>query len=404
MLGSSVVGDMQKQQEFSGASSPYQNDTYDDESEIFAVENDELSTLSEISTGSGVGSDLEDLNADLLERIRNFSIAIPRSVARPAALSVCDVKHALVIYNPFSGIQKGARAATKMETILRSFGINVTAIPTEYKGHGRDLIASCDLSGVDVVIAVGGDGSLHDCVNGMLLRKDESRRPIAVVPAGTGNSFAWEMMRSLLLTRAVECVRAGVCLDMDVLKVTFPLLPTEPPLFGFNSIHWGVGSRVVLTAEKLRWMGKAVRYTTAALWELLKGEKIRARLTIVDKDGNFRDYDEEFCMVIANNIRSAGKVAKALAPKALVNDGLVDLVIVRPASFVEMVKAFARMGTGTHVDLPGIEYCQARSFSITPYECRADAVTEEIIDIDGELKGSTPFVCEVLPSALRVVI
>jgi diacylglycerol kinase family enzyme len=75
-------------------------------------------------------------------------------------------------------------------------------------------------------------------------------------------------------------------------------------------------------------MGNAIRYTTAALLELINGDKTYARVTIEDADGKEIVYEEKFCLIIGNNIVTAAKGMK-MAPKAKLNDGLVDLLMVR---------------------------------------------------------------------------
>jgi hypothetical protein len=75
-------------------------------------------------------------------------------------------------------------------------------------------------------------------------------------------------------------------------------------IYSFNSIHWGLASKVAMTAERLRWMGKAVRYTTAALLELLNGHSSWAAIQFEDSEGNVVEYKEKFCLAIANNIPS----------------------------------------------------------------------------------------------------
>jgi len=167
-----------------------------------------------------------------------------------------------------------------------------------------------------------------------------------------------------------------------------------------------LASKVNVTAERLRWFGRATRYTTAALLEITRGEKERAKIKIVDKDGNTIEYEDEFSLAIANNIISAAK-GMQMAPDAKLNDGLVDLLLVRSSNTFDLMNTFRKIYDGTHTELPYVDYLQVKSFSICPIRTGDDGHTElieELLDIDGELKGFSPFSCEVLPLSIRVII
>jgi len=161
----------------------------------------------------------------------------------------------------------------------------------------------------------------------------------------------------------------------------------------------------------MRWMGHGIRYTAASLMEMLQGTSTHARIILEDVNGVITEYENDsFCLLIANNIGTAGKGMK-MAPKAKINDGLIDLLLIRSHKPWHLMKIFERMYSGTHVDLPYVEYKQVRKFSVFPYkkpgvlEVQGDPqYAEELVDIDGELVGCTPFECEVLPQALELII
>jgi len=200
----------------------------------------------------------------------------------------------------------------------------------------------------------------------------------------------------------------GVHCPIDIQKITcFDEKGTEELIYSFNSVHWGLGSKVSGTAEKLRWMGKAVRYTTATLWELTRGHKEKVFLTIETPDGTTIQYVDKFSLIIANNIISAAKGMK-MAPNAKINDGFVDLLLFRTSSTLDLFSAFKKTFDGSHTELPYVEYLQAKSFSVTPYKKGKGGseldISEEPIDIDGDLKGHTPFISVVEPLAIRFIV
>ena len=104
--------------------------------------------------------------------------------------------------------------------------------------------------------------------------------------------------------------------------------------------------------------------------------------------------DDEFLFVIACNTKFTGRGMK-LAPRAEIGDGKIDVVLVRRASRLQMLKLFSRMYDGSHVSMDCVEYHQVRSLAIESEDC-------ELLDLDGEMKGRAPFHAELLPAALRV--
>jgi len=273
-----------------------------------------------------------------------------------------------------------------------------------------------DLKPFDVVCFIGGDGTFHECVNGLMKRQDKEGHniPVAMIPGGTGNSFALELFGDTDLALAIDTVKRGTNVSIDLAKV-IKLEPNQQGdltnvIYSFNSIHWGLASKVNVTAEKLRWMGRAMRYTTAALLEVVNGESLPAKISFEDANGKVTEYSEEFCLAIANNVVVAARGMK-MAPKAKLNDGLIDLLLIRSHSAFDLVSIFAHIYDGTHTDLPYVEYVQVKWFSIVPYKKEGTImleanpeIAEEVVDIDGELKGATPFRCEVIHNAIKVII
>jgi diacylglycerol kinase (ATP) len=99
-------------------------------------------------------------------------------------------------------------------------------------------------------------------------------------------------------------------------------------------------------------------------------------------------------MVLACNTRFTGK-GMQLAPRAKLDDRLLDLVIVRRATRRKMLQLFSRVYSGTHIDLPCVEYRQVGSFALSSPGC-------EGLNIDGELKLNLPIRVEIVPAALRI--
>lgn len=393
------------------------------------------------------------------------------------------VRRILMLYNPYSGRQRGERLAKRSLRLFSKLDIEVEAVRLEYPGHAELICATMNVNakkrersesdvlagashihpgteeesgraikamlerqcstedlksvekqekqkdspsdesiGWDLICAVGGDGTFHECINGIMQRKAKGLPvlPLSLIAAGTGNSFMLELGLRDWKT-AVYHIARGVHYPIDICELHFG---DGEVCYSFNSIHWGMASRVLVRAEKLRWMGTAIRYTTAAMIEMLNGKTQLAKITVRDADDKLIEFDEEFSFAIANNIITAARGMK-MAPNAKIDDGLIDLLLVTSHNSLNLMTMFRKTYDGSHTELPYVHYLQCKSFSITPYkreeeearvklerEARGEVETtveeieelEEILDVDGELKGCTPLSCVVLPRSLRVIL
>ena len=155
-------------------------------------------------------------------------------------------------------------------------------------------------------------------------------------------------------------------------------------------VGWAGVADINCTAERLRMLGPP-RYAVAALWHILSAKRYRARLVLDD-----RILDDKFLLVVACNTVFSGSGMR-LAPRAEVDDGKLDIVILRRASRWQMFRLFAKVFDGTHVDMPCVEYHQVRALSILSDDHLP-------LDLDGEIKGTTPVSIQMIPGAVRVFV
>ena len=120
-----------------------------------------------------------------------------------------------------------------------------------------------------------------------------------------------------------------------------------------------------------------LRYSVSAIFEVLKGKKRIAKLSF---DG--KEIVSDFTFIIGCNTIHVGKGMK-MAPKAIVDDGKLDLIIVKKVNRFKLLLLFPKLFNGTHIDSPIVDYIQVNEFSIIPK-------TKNGLNIDGEMKGFTP--------------
>lgn len=295
------------------------------------------------------------------------------------------LKHYLVVVNPHGGRKRGSQLADVVRPVLQSRHARLNVHLTEFSGHAQQLVHSLDLGAYDAVVVIGGDGTLHEIVNGMLTRRDGCAVPIGLIPGGSGNAFA----RDFDIVDPVQAAKSiidGATRAVDVARVGM----RGQTLYAVNVIGWGLVADISAGAERVRWLGRQ-RYNAATLVQIGRLAPRRARI-VLDGAGQ----QDSFVFIMACNSQYTGKGMK-LAPRARPDDGLIDVVMVRRASRIQLLRLFPKVFNGTHLASPLVEYAQLKRFSVEPEK-------NALLNVDGELKGSTPFEVDMQPGAIRVFV
>lgn len=295
------------------------------------------------------------------------------------------MKKYYIAINPFGGSKDGLEILTKVLPIFEEAGAEVEVKETRYSGHARNMANTLNFEGYDGFCVVGGDGTMHEVINGMLSRKDGKKIPIGLITAGTGNSF----MRDMDCLDPMEAARrivSGKKIKIDVAKVD----AAGEIIYGFNLVGWGLPTEINIMAEKLRWLG-GQRYNIASIIEVLRNTRRLAKIKI---DGQTIAGDYGF--ILGCNTIHVGNAMK-MAPLAQIDDGLIDLLIVRKAGRLKLLTLFTKIFNGGHVGDPVVQYHQAKEFSVIPLE-------DHILNIDGEMVGNTPIHVKMLPKVLEVLV
>ena len=225
---------------------------------------------------------------------------------------------------------------------------------------------------------------MHEVINGLLTREDKKKIPIGLIPGGSGNSLMvdWGLVNPL---DAANAIVSGHTRKVDVAEVKID----DDTIYSFNIIGWGLATDVGVLAEKWRWLGPA-RYSIVSLLKVLKGTKARSAKMLLDD----KEIVDEFTLVIACNTRYTGNMK--IAPRAKLDDGLLDVVVVRHgASRWKLLSLLNRIYDGSHIENPLVEYYTASQFSLVPEQ-------DDILNIDGELAGSTPIEVKMIKGAFEM--
>ena len=290
-----------------------------------------------------------------------------------------------LVVNPHAGLNKGIRVLEEVKPVFQKYNAKVTIVNTEYPGHAKELIYNLDIDSFDKLCVIGGDGTFHEVINGLLTRNDKKKIPIGLIPGGSGNSLM-HTIGCLDTCKAAQIVISGNPKPIDVAKIEIG----DQIIYSINIIGWGLVTDIGITAEKYRWLGES-RYTLVSLLEILRLKQRSAKLIL-----NGNEEIEQFTFILALNTQHTGKGMFA-APKAKLDDGLIDLIVVREKGKMKLLNLLPKIFDGSHINSEIVEYHQVSSFSLIPEE-------DSVLNIDGEIAGKTPINVTMIPNSFQFLM
>lgn len=260
---------------------------------------------------------------------------------------------------------------------------------TEYPGHAREIAAS--IEGYDVLVAVGGDGTVGEIMSGILERQDE-RPGLAVIPGGTGNDIARNAgIRSI--EDGVEALLGGKTGAFDLMRIDYSVEGKRVSRYAFLLASAGFTANAMIRPWMKRLLGPAGAYYLATFLQILTFRPPRITLRTGE-----REYDGRSWMVIVGNAEASSGGSMIIAPGARTDDGLLNVTVFPSRSRLGMVTGlFPKLATGAHIDEPDVEYFTAGKIEI-------ESEPAAILDLDGDPVGTTPFTCTVCPGILHLMV
>ncbi len=294
---------------------------------------------------------------------------ILRGVARSIALLV----------NPTSGKGRGRRTAAIVLPRLLEAGFDVEEMTGESVEHAQELARAAVGRGVESLVVVGGDGMVHLATQEVV----GSTTSLGIIPSGTGNDVA----RYLGIPRADPQLAADVVVGSRAR--TIDLARTGSTYF-VTVLATGFDSLVNERANQMRWPRGQLRYSLATLAELRVLAPLRYTL---DLDGEARQVDAT--LVAVGNGESFGGGLR-ITHGASLEDGLLDVVIVKPMSKARLLRVYPMLFSGKHVGIAEYEHHRVRRVTV--------AAPGIVAYADGERIGPLPLTVEAVPDALRVLV
>jgi diacylglycerol kinase (ATP) len=269
------------------------------------------------------------------------------------------IKHKLIV-NPTSGRGSGGRSVPLVRDLLQSYGLDFDFTYTERPWHAAELAQQAAAGGYDVVVAVGGDGTSNEVLNGLMLARQSGVTDVAMgfISVGRGNDFAFGMGVPRGVESGCAVLAQGARRMVDVGRVVGGLFP-QGRYFG-NGVGIGFDAVVGFEALKLKRLSGFPSYVVATFKTVFL--YYRAPLLRIEYDGNAIEQ-ASLLVSIMNGRRMGGGFL--MAPGGEPDDGLLDLCIAREVSRARIFALIPRFMSGTQASQPDITTARAQQVVVT---------------------------------------
>jgi diacylglycerol kinase (ATP) len=294
------------------------------------------------------------------------------------------------LVNPASANGATGRRWAELERRAASLGLEGDTQLSERPGHLSELAAEAVARGATSLVVVGGDGTVHEVVDGVVGAGLGDRVELGMIPLGTGRDFARSLRIPSRFEEAVEVARGGRVRTVDVGRASYTSAAGEARAhfanFAGAGISGGIAARANRTSKAL---GGKISFFWATLAVFSRWQPSEMTVTIDGVERRARLLEA----LAMNGDYTAGGMW--VAPEASLDDGAFDVVLIGDFSKAEFTTTFPKIYRGRHVTHAKVEIIRARELAV-------DAPEPLPIVLDGEQPGTTPVRFELLPAALRV--
>ena len=300
-----------------------------------------------------------------------------------------------VIVNPISGHGLGEKSIPQIKSSLQESGLDFTLVRTERVWHAAELAEGAARGGYDVIVCASGDGTVNECINGIMNAKKAGHNSVAfgVLGIGTGNDFAGGTGIPTNLTDGLKALKEGKRKKIDLGFVKGGFYPGGR-YFG-NGIGVGFDAAVGNEAVKVRWARGLPAYLIGVFKTVfLYYDPARVEITLDDQE----TIKQASLMVSVMNGKRMGGGFK-MAPESESNDGYFDLCIVEGVSKGRVFTLIPHFLSGTQMTQPEVKMRRAKKVSIRSLDKTFPAHADgEFICLEGK-----DLSLEVLPLELEII-
>lgn len=286
-----------------------------------------------------------------------------------------------LIVNPIAGGKHGKKiqnCVSLAESRLKERSAPYTVHFSTKKGGVKELTEQIIKNGATDVVVFGGDGTLHETINGF---SNFDRVNLGIVPCGTGNDFATAINLPLDPIRAIDLIIDGTPKYTDFMQM--------PSVRGLNVIGMGMDVEVLNRYEKLKKKNK-FGYTKCLIKTLFNFDCINFR---ADTDGENEDYNS-FIACVANGSMFGGGIK--ICPTAVADDGKLNFVAVESMEKLGIINAFLQLKRGKILEHKKTHHKLAESIKVI------NSAPHYTVNVDGELYDDIPFEIKIVSNTLKI--
>jgi YegS/Rv2252/BmrU family lipid kinase len=301
----------------------------------------------------------------------------------------------LIVVNPHSANRATGKHWLAMRTVVRQAIGEFEEAVTVGPGDATDVVRDALKNGFLRIIAVGGDGTNNEVINGFF----DGRQPIApeaqlgFIPRGTGGDLRKTLKIDTALDACLRVLAEGRVQEVDVGATRFVgHAGTQEERLFINITSFGLGGLVDATVNaSSKMLGGKISFMLGTFRALMAYKNKTIRLTV---DDTVHDHLVINNVAVANGQYFGGGMW--VAPEAKPNDGLFDVVILGNLSRSEIIRKTSCIYKGIHLRMPKVSFMRGKHVEATSDQ-------EVLIDMDGEQPGRLPITLDVLPKALRII-
>lgn len=300
--------------------------------------------------------------------------------------------YARLIVNPVAGAGKTAKKWPQIMALLKSIGLHFEHDLTEAPGHARELAKSAAKKGYELVVSVGGDGTINEVVNGLYDADNITNVMLGIISTGTGRDYIRTIGIPRAYQEACQCLISPRKLTVDIGVVEYTGSGQTVKRLFVNFAGLGFDAEIVkATTQKFKALSNTASYLMGLLTTLLLYKNKEISLVI---DGEAAE--RKVCTVLISNGKYGGGGMLA-APDADPTDGLLDVLIIGDLNKPDLLWSLPRVYKGTHLTHPKVTMKRAKEIEIRS----AEPVS---LQADGELLEELPARFYVLPAALNIAV
>jgi len=297
-------------------------------------------------------------------------------------------KRWFVIINPTSGNGSSNRKWPKIKAKLELEEFDFNFAFTEYENHSIELVQSAIIQGFKNIISIGGDGTLHNIINGIQRQNsvNSSEIQIGVIPIGTGNDWIKTYKIPLDTGKAISIIKNGNLRQQDLGKIEFLNLSRQPVYFN-NLAGIGFDGFVVSKVGRYKYLG-ALAYLIGVIVGLFSFKNFTVTISLNDTEIKTKSL-----MVLAGLCKYSGG-GMQLTKDPNPNDGLFDVSVAKDLTKLDIIKNLFNLFNGTIVKHSKVENYKVDNLSIN-----INSKVQPFIQADGELIGKGNIHLNIVPKA-----